>query len=139
VTLEPWPVALLAATALHAGFQLTVTVLVYPVLASTPAEDWSGVHRRHSRRITPLVGVVYLAVLVAAVGALLTAPGAAVAVAVGATAAALGLTAARAAPLHGRLGAGRDEGVVRRLLRVDRLRSGAALVALVAAALAVLP
>jgi hypothetical protein len=138
VTLEPWPVVLLAATALHAGFQLTVTVLVYPVLAATPTGDWSSVHRRHSRRITPLVGVVYLAVLVAAAGALLTAPRGAVGVAVGATAVALGLTAALAAPLHGRLGAGRDEDLIRRLLRADRLRSAAALVALVAAALAVL-
>ncbi|SDT39276.1 hypothetical protein SAMN04488543_4123 [Friedmanniella luteola] len=136
MTTAPWAVALLAATALHAGFQLTVTVLVYPVLAATPAAAWSGAHQRHARRITPLVGLVYLAVLVASAGALLTAPGPAVRVAVAATAVALGLTAGVAAPLHGRLGAGRDAALLRRLLRADRLRSLAAVLALAAAAVA---
>ena len=35
MTVEPEVVGLLAATALHAGFQLTVTLLVYPALAAT--------------------------------------------------------------------------------------------------------
>ncbi len=135
---EPEVVGLLAAAALHAGFQLTVTLLVYPALAATPAPEWTDVHRRHSRRITPLVGVVYLAVVVAAAAALLGAPGPAVVTAVAASGATLGLTAFVAAPVHGRLGAGRDPALLRRLLRADRLRSLTALVALASAAVAVL-
>ena len=133
-----WEVALLAAAALHAGFQLTVTVLVYPVLAGTPAADWPSVHARHGRRIAPLVGLVYLAVVVTAVGALLTDPRPAVVAAVAAGALALGLAAAVAAPLHGRLGAGRDPDLLHRLLRADRLRCAATVLALTTAALAVL-
>ena len=133
-----WEVALLVAAALHAGFQLTVTVLVYPVLAATPAADWPAVHARHSRRIVPLVAVVYLAVAVTAAGALLVDPQPAVALAVAASALAPGLTAAVAAPLHGRLGAGPDPALLARLLRADRLRSVAAVLALVAAVVALL-
>ncbi|MBP2417096.1 hypothetical protein ACFFOM_14220 [Microlunatus capsulatus] len=133
-----WPVALLGATALHAGFQLTVSVLVYPVLAATPAETWAPVHARHSRRIVPLVGVVYLALVVAGVGALLTSPGPAGLAAVAAAALGPALTAAVAAPLHGRLGAGRDPALLRRLLAADRLRSAAAVLALLLATLALL-
>ncbi|MBC2960774.1 hypothetical protein [Nocardioides deserti] len=54
---------LVGATALHAGFQLTVTALVYPRLAGTAPAAWSREHSRHSRTITPLVAVVYAAVL----------------------------------------------------------------------------
>ena len=47
------------AAALHAGFQVTVTVLVYPALAGRSAAEWSAAHTRHSRAITPVVAVVY--------------------------------------------------------------------------------
>lgn len=128
------------AAALHAGFQLTVTVLVYPALAEVPADGWARAHDRHSRRITPLVGLVYAALLVAGVVAVLDGPGAAGWVGLAATAVALGVTATLAAPIHGRLGqrgAGDDE-LVRRLLLVDRVRCAGAVVGAVAAALAVL-
>ncbi len=126
----------MAATAAHAAFQLTVSALVYPALAATPAEQWSGVHAAHSRRITPVVGVVYLAVVVACVGALVQALSAAVVVAVALSAVALLVTATLAAPLHGRLGSGRRTDLVRRLLVVDRVRTAAAVGALLAALLA---
>ena len=132
-----WVVALLAATCLHAGFQLTVTVLVYPALARVPVGSWAVEHDRHSRRITPLVAVVYAGVLVTAVGALLTSPSYAVGLAVAGNALTLGLTAAVAAPLHGRLGRGRDPRLVQRLLVADRGRAAGVLVGLVAAVLAV--
>ncbi len=134
---QPEEVWLLAAAALHAGFQLTVTLLVYPALAATSAADWTDVHRRHAHRITPLVGAVYLAVAATSAAALLATPGGAVVAAVAAHSAALGLTAFVAAPLHGRLGAGRDPVLVGRLLRADRLRSATAVLALAAAAVAV--
>ncbi len=52
------------AAALHAGFQIAVTVLVYPVLATRGSQEWQVAHARHSRAIAPLVAVVYGALLV---------------------------------------------------------------------------
>jgi cytochrome c biogenesis factor len=131
-----WGVALLAATAGHAGFQLTVTLLVYPALAAVPAPLWVEWHDRHSRRIVPLVGVVYLALAVTSVGALLSRPAPATWLAVTAAGLVVALTAGVAAPLHARLGPAPAPELLARLLRADRLRTVLALVALVAAALA---
>ena len=132
--------ALLGAAGLHAGFQLTVTTLVYPALARVDGSRWPEAHDRHSRAITPLVGVVYLLLLAAGAWALATLPlttGLATA-AVGA-ALSLGTTAAVAAPLHGRLGReGPEPALVRRLLVADRVRCGGAVLCLVGAALACL-
>lgn len=131
-----WEVALLAATGVHLGFQVTVSALAYPALAAVPRSRWAGAHDAHSRRIVPLVVGVYAAVLVTCVGTLLSGPSYAVGVAVLGNAVALGLTAAVAAPLHGRLGRGWDAALVRRLLVVDRGRTAAATVALVGAVVA---
>lgn len=128
-----WQTVLLAATALHAGFQLTVTWLVYPALVRIPASTWAVEHERHSRRIVPLVGVVYVAALAAGTGVLLTGPTYAEWVALAATLTAIGTTALAAAPLHGRLAAGPDPVLLGRLLRVDGVRSVAVLAAFVAA------
>ena len=131
---QPWDLALLAATAAHAGFQATVTLLVYPALARVEAADWSTAHDFHSRRITPLVVVVYGALLVSCVGAVLSSPrSGGVWVAVLGTAGALLATATGAAPTHSGLAAGRTDRLVGRLLLVDRLRLGLALVALAGA------
>ena len=124
------------AAALHAGFQVTVTVLVYPALAGRSAAEWSTAHARHSRAITPVVAVVYGALLVTGVGLVVAGPDLWGWVALVAAATALGLTAFVAAPAHGRL-AERDERVLARLLVADRGRCAAALVALVAAVLSV--
>jgi hypothetical protein len=114
-------VAFAIASALHAGFQLTVTVLVYPVLGARDAEEWRAAHDRHSRGIAPLVGVVYLLLLVT--GGLLVAdgPDAVGWLAVGLTGGALATTAVVAAPIHGRLDS-RDDALVARLLVADRWR-----------------
>lgn len=126
----------MVAAAAHLGFQLTVTLVVYPALAAAPAEVWAAVHAAHSRRIAPLVGVLYAGLLIAAVGALLRVPSPGTVVAAAALAAAIALTATVAGPLHVRLGRGREEHLLQRLLRVDRGRTLVALVALVAAVLA---
>jgi hypothetical protein len=125
--------ALVAATALHAGFQLSVSCLVYPALGMVPEQDWRRLHDLHGRRITPLVGLVYAGVLAGATLALAEDRSPAALTSVAASATALGLTALAAAPLHARLGPRRDASLFARLLRVDRLRSGSALVALAAA------
>lgn len=122
---------LAAALALHAGFQLTVTLVVYPALADVPPEQWRRAHAAHSRRITPVVGLVYVVALAACALAVARpddVPTVPLVLAVGGTVAAIGLTAALAAPLHGRLTDG-DPALVRRLLVADRLRCVAAVVA----------
>lgn len=129
--------ALLAATTLHLGFQATVTAIVYPALARVPAAGWAGAHRAHTRAITPVVAVVYGGLAVAGGWALLSTPGGWTLVALAATAVAVLVTAAVAAPAHQRLGAGHDPRRIGRLLRADRFRAAAALVAAVAAVIAV--
>jgi hypothetical protein len=123
---EPW---LLLTAALHLGFQLTVTVVVYPALADVAEADWAVAHAAHSRRIAGVVALSYLPLLGVGLWALVDGP-----VGVGLVLAAVGAavsfltTAAVAAPTHGRLGAGRTDALVRRLLVADRVRLvGAAL------------
>ncbi len=131
-----WPDAtttLVAASAAHAGFSLVVSVVVYPALvdgAREPGVDWTARHDAHSRRIFRVVGPLYLLVAAACVRSLLGGPhGWAWAVLAGNAAAALS-TAALAAPTHGRLGTqGPTPALLTRLVRADRLRTAAALVA----------
>lgn len=131
MTLDLPLLSLLVATAVHAGFQLAVTMLVYPAFAAVPDQQWSEQHERHSRRITPVVVVVYGPLLLAGGWVLLTGPTLLAGLAVGAAAVASGLTAAVAVPAHARLGRhGRDRTTLRRLLVADRLRLLAAAVAL---------
>ncbi len=124
---------LLVAAALHLGFQLTVTALVYPAFAEVPTQQWRAHHVRHSRRITPVVIIVYGLLSVACGWVLLDRPGVLTVAAVGACMLAGGLTATVAAPAHGRLGSGRGRRTLRRLLVADRLRLAAATAALACA------
>jgi len=135
---SPALVALAAATALHLGFQLTVTVLVYPALARVDAEDWSRAHDAHSRSIVPLVVLTYAALLTAGVWALLTTPlSAGLLLAALATTTTFATTAFVAAPTHTRLGReGRTDSAIHRLLLADRVRAAGAVLAAVGAALA---
>ena len=129
-----WTVALLTATGAHAGFQATVTGLVYPALAGVRAEDFAAAHDAHSRRITPLVAVVYGVAVVASAGALRQSPGSTgVRLAATGTAGAVLVTAAVAAPTHGHLGRRRTPQLVARLLVADRVRLGCAVLALAGA------
>ncbi|GAA0804986.1 hypothetical protein [Spirilliplanes yamanashiensis] len=130
-------VALLVAAAVHLGFQLTVTVVVYPALARVPAASWAAAHRAHTRAITPLVAVVYGGLGVAGGWAVLAGPGGWTLVALAGAAVAVLVTAVAAGPAHGRLGAGHDVQRIGRLLRADRVRAVAAVVAFAGAAVAV--
>ncbi|MDT0214089.1 hypothetical protein Q9R29_09340 [Rothia sp. ARF10] len=125
---------LVLASGAHLGFQLTVSLVVYPALADVGPDRWARAHDAHSRRITPVVGVVYVGLLAAVAAVLLTdaADGGTLVAAAGAGWSML-LTAVGAAPVHGRLGRGHDEGLVRRLLVVDRLRLVGAVVGAVGA------
>ncbi|RYJ05162.1 MAG: hypothetical protein EON52_13015 [Actinomycetales bacterium] len=129
--------ALLAVTAVHLGFQLTVTAVVYPALAEVGDDDWSSAHEAHSRRIVRLVVPLYAALLGTCVWTLLDrSPSTGTVVAVVATSVALVTTGLVAAPAHGRLGRLRTAAVVQRLLAADRVRTAAAAVSAVGALLA---
>lgn len=136
---DPAPWLLLVAAA-HLGFQVTVAAVVYPALAEVPLERWTGAHERHSRRIAPLVLVLYPALLGVVGWSLLARPDQLGAwVAASGAAVTLAATVLLAAPTHGALGAttpGRHARLVRRLLVADRVRTLGALV-LAAGALAV--
>ncbi|WP_432495311.1 hypothetical protein [Kineococcus gypseus] len=124
--------ALLGSAALHAGFQAVVTLVVYPALAATGERDWAQVHAAHSRRIAPVVAVVYLSVLGTWAWVLAVHPLTGWLVAAGAgSALAGGATALVAGPTHTRLSRrGPRPELLRRLLRADALRLAGALVAL---------
>lgn len=124
---------LVAAAGLHAGFQLVVTALVYPELAATAPEAWRGAHDRHTRRITPVVVLVYGCLVLACGTVLVSGPTTAEVAAVLVSAVAVTTTAVVAAPAHGRLGRTYDPAVLRRLVRADRVRCVAAVGALLAA------
>ena len=125
-------VALLAAAAVHFGFQLTVTLVVYPALALAP--DWDRAHAAHTRSITPVVVIVYGALVLATGWAVLATwidPW--VLLAAAGAGAALLSTALVAGPTHGRLAGGRDPVLLRRLIVADRVRALGALVCIVGA------
>lgn len=126
---------LLTATALHLGFQATVTVVTYPALAEVDPVRWGHAHAAHSRRITWLVVPLYLVVTVACAWVLAVGPWTVAAmVAVAGNLGAVLTTAVVAAPTHGRLGrTGPTEQLLTRLLRGDRVRLVAVLVGLAAA------
>ena len=133
---------LLLVAAAHLGFQVTVTVMVYPALRDVPPDDWTRSHALHSRRIVPLVGALYLplvALLAWAAVAHPDDPGTWLAVAGGVLS--VGTTAAVAAPVHGQLGGAvsRDDRarLTRRLMAADRVRALGALVCLAGAVLLV--
>jgi len=118
------PQALLAAAAVHVGFQATITPITYPMLFATPASTWAQVHAAHYRRINPVVAVVYGAVVAAWVW-VFTGSGVGPALWVAAAGSVITgtTTAFRAAPTHALL---RRQGprpeLLRRLLRADWVR-----------------
>ena len=131
---------LLAATALHLGFQAVITGVTYPALVEVPPGGWTAAHDAHSRRTARVVAPVYAAAAIACARSLRS--GAAtplVGLAVTATAAAALSTALVAAPTHGRLGReGPVPALLARLHRADVVRLAGALVAAGAALAAVL-
>lgn len=132
-------VAFALATALHAGFQVTVTAIVYPALVEVDDARWGLAHERHSRRITAVVALVYGALVLSGVWLVADGPPPLGWGGLVATCASLGVTAGLAAPLHGRLGREPATPALRqRLLLVDRVRCAAALLGAVLAAAAVL-
>ncbi len=132
-------VVLAAAAALHAGFQLTVSVVVYPALARVWPEHWQVNHDAHSRLVAPLVVLTYGALVGSGGWALVEHPESAwVWLTVVAAGTAFAATALVAAPTHAKLARGKDPVLVDRLLLADRVRAVAAVVACGAALLSAL-
>jgi hypothetical protein len=130
-------VALAVVGAAHAAFQLTVSVVVYPALASVGADQFTLAHDAHSRRIVLLVVPLYAALVAVCGWAVATDPRPLVQAAVAAHGLALLTTALVAAPTHGRLGtSGPTPSLLRRLAVFDGVRSVAAVVGLALALLA---
>ncbi len=139
VSIEAPALALALAAALHAGFQLVVTFVVYPAFASVRDEDWTTYHANHTRRVLPVVAVVYGLLAASCLWVLVTGPERAGSwVALGASATAALVTAAVAAPAHGRMSEVRRARDARLLIIGDQLRLLAAVVAVVAATWALL-
>jgi hypothetical protein len=135
---EPAPWLLLVA-GVHLGFQVTIDLVVYPALGEVRDDQWSGAHERHSRRVTPIVAMVYPPLVLVLGWAVVQGPrvaGTWVALAGGLLAVAT--TAAVAAPAHGRLASAAPvdrAALLRRLDLADRVRSVGALVCVVGALL----
>jgi Domain of unknown function (DUF1772) len=130
-------VTLLLVAAGHLGFQLTVSLVVYPALGEVGDESWRAAHERHARRIAPLVGAIYVPLVLVLAWTVASEPQAS-----GTWLALVGgalsvlTTVAIAAPLHGRLdrAAERPE-LLRDLSRADRIRTVGAVVCVVGAVL----
>ena len=130
----PW---LLLAAGLHLGFQLTVDLVVYPALGEVEPDAWPRAHARHSRRITPVVGLVYVPLVIVLGWTLVAEPrsvGTWLAVAGGLLA--VVTTATVAAPVHGRLSSvapAERPVLLSRLDSADRIRTLGAVVCVVGA------
>jgi len=120
------PMLLLTAAAAYAGFQWTVHVVVYRQFSAVPPAAFGEYERLHQRRISYVVGPLFVA-LIAAAGWLLinrmSLPLWLTVLPAVLVAAILLLTGLLAVPLHRRLSAGWDVPVYRSLLRVDLFRT----------------
>jgi len=129
--------AYLTAAAAHAGFQATITLMVLPALARVRPAHWRELHDRHTRTVAPLAGVAYAAVVATGAWLLVTDHGVLELVAVGASVLAILVTLLGAWPIQRRL-LRRDDRLLARLLTLDRLRLGLAVVAAALALVVVL-
>jgi hypothetical protein len=123
-----WLVVHLAATAVLAGVAWVVQVVVYPAFALVGPERWPDYHAAHTRAITRVVLLPWLAQGVSTVALLLAPPAgdlAAVIVLAALALAGIVLTFAGAVPAHDRLGKQADGAgpLLARLMRVHLVRS----------------
>ncbi len=124
---------LLVATALYAGFQWTIRIVVYPQFASVPGEEFVPYETRHQQLVSRAVGPLFVADGAATIAAFVVGPRLPAAVAGACLAVVLGVTAFGAVRLHRVLSGGFDADAHRQLLRVDTVRLVAAMGAVAAA------
>src|SRR5262245_25548173 len=95
--------AFLAAASGHAGFQATVTLVVYPVLSHVRSANWRQAHDRVTDAMRPLLAVAYVVVAAAGVWWLAVDWSVLALVAVLLALLSMAVTAVLASPLHRRL------------------------------------
>jgi hypothetical protein len=121
-----WLVVHLVAVAVLAGVGWVVQLVVYPAFRLVGTAEWTGYHAAHSRAITRVVAVPWLAQGIST-AALLLAPAAgglpASAVLAALALVTVGTTVASAVPAHGRLAAGVRADDVAGLLRANLART----------------
>jgi hypothetical protein len=132
-----WLVLHLVAVAVLSGVGWAVQLVVYPAFRLVGADAWVRYHAAHTRAITRVVALPWLAQGVST-GALLLAPPRGGLLAAGLLAALAVITVAAtvvsAVPAHGRLAAAREPADVTLLLRANLVRTLAWSVATVLAA-----
>jgi hypothetical protein len=128
--------AYVVAASAYAGFQWLVHLVVYRSYDLVPADAFPAFERAHVRRITPLAVVLFGLLLIATAALLVVGRRNAGIAAAVLLAVLLGLTLFGAAPAHGRLVQRYDAEVLRRLMRVDAVRTGIATLQLALAVVA---
>ena len=125
------------ASAGYLGFQWTIRLLVYPQFAQVPSQAFVAYAQEHQRRVSFVVGPLFLAQGLSALAVTVAPPdgvpwllAVAALLSVGGVFAVTGLLAV---PMHRRLSTGWDEAAHRRLLRVDAVRLALAAVSVVLA------
>lgn len=129
--------AFIVAASVHVGFLAAITTLVYPALARVRAAHWRQAHDRHRRSIAPIVAGTYVAVAGTGAWWLAVDWSTLAVVAVVLALLSMAVTAVLAAPLHRRL-VRRDDRLIDRLIRVDRMRTVLAAAAVAVAVAGVL-
>lgn len=134
---EIWVLAHLAMTWAMVGVIWTIQLLQYPLMAQVPSGRFVAFEQAHQRRVTAVLALFAPLEMVTAAGVVLAAPAVPrwLSIGAGAVLAAMWIsTATFYGPLHGRLSAGFDPVLHRRLVRTNwfrtagwSLRGGAAL------------
>jgi hypothetical protein len=121
-----WLLVHLVGTAALAGVGWTVQLVVYPAFALVGEQRWEEYHARHSRGITRVVAVPWVAQGASTVALLLSPAGGGLIASLGLSALALVtvvVTVASAVPAHGRLADGFRGEELQRLLRANLVRA----------------
>jgi hypothetical protein len=121
-----WLLVHLVSTAALAGVAWTVQLVVYPAFASVGPEQWAAQHARHSRGITRVVALPWLAQGASTLGLLLRPGDGGLAASFGLAVLALVtvvVTVGSAVPAHGRMSGGVRADELRRLLRANLVRT----------------
>lgn len=121
-----WLVAHLGGTSMMIGFIWTIQLLTYPAMAAVPADDFPAYEAAHTRRVTQTLALLAPLEVVTAAGVALFVPDVPSWLSVGAGALLVAIwvsTGFYYAPIHGRLSAGFDPALHRRLVRANWLRT----------------
>jgi hypothetical protein len=121
-----WLAVHLVSVAVLAGVGWAVQVVVYPAFRLVGADGWARYHAAHTRAITRVVGLPWLAQGISTAALLLAPPPGGLLVAGVLAALALTtvvMTVAAAVPAHGRLAAGPEAADVSVLLRANLIRT----------------